>query len=65
MNRQIFSLLFSAAWFASLAAAQTTTGSLTGTVTDPTGAAVAGAKITATNAGTGVVNSAVSNGVGV
>ena len=51
--------------FASLLPAQTTTGSITGTVTDSTGAAIAGAKIVAKNAGTGITHNAVTNGTGV
>ena len=36
---------------ASAAMAQTTTGAITGTVTDPSGAAIPSVKITATNTG--------------
>jgi len=43
------------------AAAQTTTGNLTGTITDPNGAVVANATVTATNQNTGAERSAVSN----
>lgn len=65
MNKKVFSLLLSAAFFAATAAAQTTAGSITGTVTDSTGAAIAGARIVATNAATGVTHNATSNGAGV
>src|SRR5438128_2205584 len=40
------------------------TAQLTGTVTDPTGAVVAAAKVTATNIETGVARNAITNGVG-
>ena len=46
---------------AATAFGQTTTGSLTGTVTDPTGAVVAGATVTVTNPATGAVRSVESN----
>jgi hypothetical protein len=44
--------------------AQTDTGSIAGTVTDPTSAVIPGATITATNTATGQKLSAVSNGTG-
>ena len=44
---------------------QTITGSITGTVTDPTGAVVAGAKVTATNVQTGVATPTVTNPSGI
>ena len=44
---------------------QTTNGSLTGTVTDPSGAVVAGATVKVTNAETGAERSAESNSQGV
>jgi hypothetical protein len=44
---------------------QTITGSITGTVTDPTGAVVAGAKVTATNVLTGVATPTVTNQSGI
>jgi hypothetical protein len=47
------------------ALAQTITGSITGTVTDPTGAIVAGAKVTATNVLTGVATPTVTNQSGI
>lgn len=49
----------------SLASAQTTTASITGTVTDPSGAVVPNVKITATNNGTNVAYTASSNESGV
>jgi hypothetical protein len=45
--------------------AQTITGSIVGTVTDPSGAVVAGAKVTATNVSTGVVTSTKTNSEGL
>jgi len=46
-------------------AAQTITGSVTGTVTDPTGAVVPGAKVTATNVDTGVSVTDTTNESGI
>jgi outer membrane receptor protein involved in Fe transport len=45
--------------------AQTITGSVTGTVTDPSGAAVKGASVTVTNVDTGVVVSDTTNASGI
>ena len=45
--------------------AQTVTGAFTGKVTDPSGAAVAGAKVTATDTQRGTSWSTVTNGDGV
>jgi hypothetical protein len=45
--------------------AQTITGSITGIVTDATGAVVPGAKVTATNVDTGVSVGDVTNGAGI
>ncbi len=44
---------------------QTITGSITGTVTDPTGAVVSGAKVTATNVQTGVATPTTTNPSGI
>jgi hypothetical protein len=49
----------------SIAMGQTITGSVTGTVSDPSGAAVAGAKVVATNVDTGVETSTTTNADGV
>src|SRR5436305_4815250 len=45
--------------------AQTITGSITGTVTDPSGAVITNVRITATNTGTNVTHTAVTNESGV
>jgi hypothetical protein len=47
--------------FAATAFGQTTTGAISGTITDPTGAVVAGATITVTNPATGAERSVESN----
>lgn len=52
-------------WGASPTIAQTITGAIRGTVTDPSGAVVSGAKVTATNVGTGVSNSTTSDRSGL
>ena len=58
-------LLISAAFLAGTPLfAQITTTSLSGTVTDQTGAAVAGAEVTATATDTGLARSAITNGQG-
>src|ERR1700691_1951720 len=44
---------------------QTVTGSITGLVSDPSGAVVVGATVTAENTGTGVKTSAKTNAAGV
>ena len=44
---------------------QTVTGSITGQVTDPSGAIVVGAKVTALNSATGVKTAAQTSGSGV
>jgi len=49
----------------SVSPAQTITASITGTATDPTGAAIPNAKIVATNTGTGVPYAVTSNAAGV
>jgi hypothetical protein len=45
--------------------AQTITGSILGTVTDPSGAVVSGAKVNATNTSTGVVTTTTTNSDGL
>jgi hypothetical protein len=49
------------AFIATAARAQTITGSIRGTVTDPSGAVIAGASVTATNVSTGVNTATVTN----
>jgi hypothetical protein len=49
----------------SVAMAQTTTGAITGTVSDPSGAAIPNVKITATNTATNIANTTQSNSAGV
>lgn len=44
---------------------QTTTGAITGTVTDPSGAAIPGVRVTATNTATNITNNTQSNEAGV
>jgi hypothetical protein len=50
---------------AALLSAQTITGSITGTVSDPSGAVITNVKITATNVGTNVTHNALTNDTGV
>src|ERR1700738_965118 len=59
----IFALLVSCS--CSIAMGQTITGSITGTVSDATGASVVGAKVTATNIDTGVETPTTTNADGV
>jgi len=51
--------------FTSVLSSQTITGSITGVVTDPTGAVVANVKVVATNTGTNVTYPTTTNDVGV
>src|SRR5580693_8597025 len=69
MRTQMFRY-FVACWLAALlcwssALAQTVTGSITGTITDPSGAVIPGGTVTAENAATSVKTSAKSNASGV
>ena len=50
---------------ASAGVAQETTGNITGTITDPTGSLITGAKVIATNTGTGVSRTTESTSAGV
>ncbi len=61
---RILSLAVSLSFLGSVAQAQFDVGSLVGTIRDQSGAAVAGASITATNIATNIESSATSNGNG-
>jgi Carboxypeptidase regulatory-like domain/TonB dependent receptor len=61
---RILSLAVSLSFMGSVAQAQFDVGSLVGTIRDQSGAAVAGASITATNTATNIESSAASNGSG-
>ena len=63
--KALFAVAVTMAVLGGAAGAQTVTGSVTGTVSEPSGAASAGARVTARNMETGVVTSAVSNASGV
>jgi hypothetical protein len=60
----IWMCLLTVVFFAGNVFAQEFRGSITGLVTDPSGAVVAGARVTVTNAATNVVTSTVSNATG-
>jgi hypothetical protein len=61
MKRAIIILWIAGLLGAGAASAQTIRSTLTGTVTDPNGAVIQGAVLTATNTATGVTTSAKSN----
>ncbi|MBC7926990.1 MAG: carboxypeptidase regulatory-like domain-containing protein [Bryobacteraceae bacterium] len=63
--RPVWQFLVLSACMVISASAQTITGTITGTVTDASGAVAPNVKITATNADTGVQNPAVSNSSGI
>ena len=63
--RYSIGVLLAAALSFTHVAAQTVTGSITGQVTDPSGAVVAGATVTAENVATSVKTTATTNGAGV
>ena len=67
VSRSVSSLRFLAAFcvFACAAWAQITTGALSGTVTDPAGAVVVGAKVEVVNQATGVTTPLTTNDAGV
>lgn len=58
-------LLFVCLLFVSASAQQSATASLSGVVTDPTGALIAGAQVTATQKATGITREATTNGEGI
>jgi len=64
-SKRLVSGLLGISWLVSAALAQTTEGTVSGTVTDPTGAHVAAATVTALNADTGVSTATVTNPTGV
>jgi hypothetical protein len=55
--RRFFTCLFAPLWFIAIAMAEGGGGTIQGTVTDPTGAILAGASVTAVNVQTGVETS--------
>src|SRR5579862_201520 len=63
--RYILAICLVAMLLCAASPAQTVTGSITGVVTDPSGAVVAGAKVTAENVATGVKTTAQTNADGV
>jgi hypothetical protein len=65
MARGITSALLAETLLAGVLWGQTNRAIITGTVTDPSGAVVAGASVSATNKGTNVQTKTVSNGVGI
>jgi hypothetical protein len=64
-SRRLVCLLLWTIVLTSAALAQTTEGTVSGTVTDPSGAHVEGAAVSAFNVGTGVSTSTVTNSAGV
>lgn len=63
--RSLAGVIFAFLFCLSYALGQTVTGTITGEVRDPSGALVAGAKVTATNTATSVKTVQVTNSVGV
>ena len=63
--RKVSLLLALLALLCGMVFAQTETGNIVGTVTDPQGAVVSGAKVTVTNTGTGASRSATTNANGL
>jgi len=64
MRSLLSGMLCIALWAAIPAAPQTTTAELSGSVTDPSGAAIGKVKVTATNTGTGLSHEAVTDDAG-
>ena len=65
MKHKLLAVLTLLALLSSLVVAQTETGAINGTVTDPTGAVVSGAKVTVTNTATGAVRTTTTGADGV
>jgi hypothetical protein len=63
-TKSLFSILLLCGMLAAPLSAQTATGTITGSVTDPTGASVTGTKVTITNVGTNAKVEATTNGEG-
>ena len=64
MRSLLSTVLCLALWAAIPAASQTTTAELTGSVIDPSGAAIGKVKIIATNTGTGLSHEVVTDDAG-
>ena len=64
MKKVALALIMAAGLFPALAAAQAVTGTIFGTVTDTTGAAVPGVTVTLTHTGTGLVRTVVTTSDG-
>src|SRR5271155_1380004 len=64
VRRCLLSVILAALLFGVSAVAQNSNGRVIGTVTDPQGAAVAGAKVTVTNSGTNVHRNSVTDSAG-
>src|SRR5215831_14423374 len=62
---RFFALVFSVAALAPISIGQTTTGAITGTVTDPSSATIPGVKIFATNTATNISYATQTNAAGV
>src|SRR5215467_7024198 len=65
MQRRIFSLLAIALLLAAAGLAQDTRGAISGRITDPSGAVVAGAQVTVTNSGMGTRTALTTNSEGI
>src|SRR5215467_6889043 len=65
MRHRIFSLSAIALLLAAAAWAQDTRGAISGRITDPSGAVVAGAQVTVTNSGMGTRSALTTNSEGI
>src|SRR6185312_509948 len=65
LSNYVFGCFLMGMLWVSSALGQTVTGSITGVVTDPSGAVVVGATVTAQNINTGVTTTAETNGAGI